>query len=50
MNGMQWMGLDYLALPVVESRMGVRRAERDDLFTRLRIMESSAKQELNKAR
>ena len=50
MNGMIWTGLDYIALPIVEARMGVRRAASAELFTRLRIMESAARQELNKAR
>lgn len=50
MNGMIWTGLDYIALPIVEARMGVRRAASAELFTRLRIMESSARSELNKAK
>lgn len=50
MSGLIWTGLEYTALPVVEARLGVRRAERADLFSRLRVMESSARGELNKAR
>lgn len=50
MSGLIWMGLDYIALPIVEARMGVRRADRADLFARLRIMESVARGELNKAK
>lgn len=50
MSGLIWMGLDYNALPLVESRLGVPRADRADLFTRLRIMESVARSELNKAK
>lgn len=48
MSGLIWTGLDYTALPVVEARLGVVRAERADLFSRVRIMESSARSEMNK--
>ena len=50
MSGLIWMGLDYVALPIVEARLGVRRAERVDLFARLRLMEAAARGELNKAK
>ena len=33
------VGLDYGVLPVVESRLGVRRKQRADVFASLRIME-----------
>lgn len=50
MSGLIWTGLEYTALPVVEARLGVRRAERADLFARLRIMEAVARGELNQSR
>lgn len=50
MNGMIWTGLDYNALPIVEARLNVPRADRADLFASLRIMEAAARTELNKAR
>lgn len=50
MSGLIWTGLEYTALPVVEARMGIPRADRADLFSRLRIMESAARGELNTSR
>ena len=49
MNGLIWTGIDYAALPVVETRLGVRRAASADIFQRLRVMESAARGELNRA-
>ena len=50
MSGLIYMGLEYTALPVVEARLAIPRADRADLFSRLRVMESSARGELNKAK
>jgi hypothetical protein len=49
MNGMIWTALDYNALPIVEARLNVPRADRGELFASLRIMEAAARTELNKA-
>ena len=32
-------GLDYAALPVVERRLGVKRADRNDVFNALQVLE-----------
>lgn len=50
MAGAVYHGLDYAALPVVERRVGVKKRDRADVFTRLRIMEAAAREELNRGR
>ena len=47
MGGAFYSGMDYTALPVVERRLGIKAADRADIFLRLRIMESEARQRLN---
>lgn len=36
------VGLDYVALPVVEKRLGVKKRERADVFAALQVMENEA--------
>lgn len=48
MSGAIHHGLDYAALPVVEQRVGVKKRQRADTFARLRVMESAAREELNR--
>lgn len=36
------VGLDYVALPVVEKRLGVKKRDRSEVFTALQVMENEA--------
>jgi hypothetical protein len=48
MGGAVYHGLNYVALPVVEARIGVKKRQRADTFARLRVMEAAAREEFNR--
>lgn len=43
-------GLDYAVLPIVESRLGIARAQRPEVFGGLRILESAVLEQVRHGR